>query len=338
MSSYYDLLGVSKNATREEIKSAYRKAAMKWHPDKNKTTGATEKFQEISSAYAVLSDPTKKKEYDTGIFRRSQVDPFDIFNQFFTGQNVFNKPSEGDIRFRVDITFQQICTNKKIRVKYKRHFPCKFCSGKRTKINREPKSCYRCVGKGTYIENIIIGGMISMPRQKRCEKCRGSGETIREEDKCVACTGTGFDKCEDQIIANCTKAIEQDQLIIQNQGHFLPVTNTNGKLILIFKIKSDANFTRVGRYNLSTKITINVVETLLGFKGKIKHPSGEVIEFQTPVGDKITNNEVCVIDKKGLCEKGSLIVSFRVCKNDKKLSQELVKDLRKVFISHGYSI
>ena len=334
MSDCYNILEVERTATPQQIKQAYRKMAMKWHPDRNRSSEATKKFQDINKAYAILSDPVKKRNHDLGMNNQwSEINAFDIFNQFFTGRNAFHRSKKGDIEFTISPTLEQICAGKKLRIKYVKNVACKSCNGKRTRSGKTQQFCKFCDGRGTKQENLSLGGLINLPKLVRCSQCKGEGKIIDKEDCCPECRGSGTEKGDDYVIVNCTLVIESSHQIFRNQGNYLPMLNSSGSLILRFKIKPHLRYSRIGQYDLSVTVEINVIETLVGYKGKLIHPSGNEVNFKTAKGETTINGDVCIINGQGINEKGVLVVNFKVIKVP-NLSGEIVEELRSVLQKH----
>lgn len=186
--NYYELLGVNKDSTQEEIKKKYRSAALKYHPDKNPgNKKAEETFKKISEAYEVLSDPQKKNQYDNESigFMFNDINPFDIFSK--THSRV-----SPDNRMIYKANLQQILTGEKIEIQLKRHVACDNCLGQGNTI--EDKICSVCNGKG--IKTSAIGNIMF---QTTCNVCRGSG---RKNTQCSSCRGTAYKTVTENISLN----------------------------------------------------------------------------------------------------------------------------------------
>ncbi|KAF4353307.1 hypothetical protein G4B88_015261 [Cannabis sativa] len=196
----YDVLGVSNNASPDDLKKAYKKAAMKNHPDKG---GDPEKFKEVGQAYEVLSNPEKRALYDEygedGLKNgmdydddfMNGADPFDLFNSFFNG-NGFNKRSgkkrSGDIvkPLRVSLEDLYLGTSKKISIS--RNVICSNCNGKGSKSGNSI-ICSGCQGRGMKVMTKLLGPNVVQQSQSVCKDCKGNGEIISEEDRCFTCKG-----------------------------------------------------------------------------------------------------------------------------------------------------
>lgn len=205
---YYEVLGVSKNATKDEIKKAYRKLSKKYHPDLNKEPGADEKFKEISEAYEVLSDDQKRAQYDQfghagvngqGGFGGGGFSDFggfggfeDIFDTFFGGSRRRrdpNAPRKGDdLQYRMNISFEDAVFGKQTEIEIPREEQCDTCNGSGAKPGTSPKTCDKCNGTGEMSQAIDtpLGRIVN---RRTCSYCQGTGKIIVE--KCSTCAGKG---------------------------------------------------------------------------------------------------------------------------------------------------
>lgn len=214
---YYEILGVDKKASADDIKTAYRKLAMQYHPDRNKDPGAEEKFKEISEAYAVLEDQTKRQQYDqyghAGIdMRYSQEDIFrgaapdiedilrgfgggsgrggSIFDIFFSGSRMQEGPMRGsDILYELSIDFEDAASGKTVDMEIPRTETCKVCHGNGARPGTSPKTCPSCHGTGhvNKAQNTPFGRFVTT---STCGKCGGRGQVI--DAPCVTCYGSGI--------------------------------------------------------------------------------------------------------------------------------------------------
>lgn len=330
MTEYYKILNVDKNATQEQIKKAYRKQALKYHPDKSKDNGET--FKKINEAYSVLSDPAKRKNYDTGASPNSNVNPFDIFNHFFNNRNPYQQQMTKNIVFNIKVTIEQVCLGKKLNVGFKRNDKCKFCDGYKTKDKKPLSKCSVCNGSGSRNMCINMGG-IQINQRTSCTHCQSTGYALSSENKCVNCGGTGIQKTDHKIEVNCNDILDTDSSIFQNAGHFNTISRSYGNVVIKFEYQKHKTFKILGLYDLEINYNISVLNTILGITGSIKHPKGHDVPFKTT--DIIVENDTCIIPGAGITEDGNLIVKFKIHKTDIKLTKQAIKDLKKVFKKHN---
>ena len=228
---YYEILGVNKNSSIEEIKKKFRKLALEFHPDRNKAPDASEKFKEINEAYQVLVDPEKKKIYDQfghsgldGKFGGFQQGGFedlggfgDIFETFFGGsfgssRSSSNQSSQGrSLEYRVKINFYESASGKDEPLKIERLEQCITCKGSRAKPGTEVDSCSSCNGSGQVrrIQRTIFG---QFEQRTTCSSCNGSGQLIKV--LCSDCRGKGLSKVvKDLINKKLSLEIQENQII-----------------------------------------------------------------------------------------------------------------------------
>jgi molecular chaperone DnaJ len=290
---YYSLLGISKSATEAELKKAYRKLAVRWHPDKNKDNPeAEEKFKQISQAYDVLSNPQKRQQYDqfghaafeqgggqprTGGFHS---DPFDMFNSFFNGgsgqfSDMFNQqtnrtqPKTGaSLRIDLEVTLKEIITGVNRDLRYEKNEKCMTCRGTGKSTDTKVETCMHCRGQGTVYRQLGI-----MQVQQQCPSCGGSGHTIT--DPCGTCNGHGVSPIKTDIKVKIPKgSYTGTKLRISGGGHESKSAQP-GDLYVIVSVKKDSYFDRDGD-DLVCKETIPFQDMLLGTKKKISTPHGNV--------------------------------------------------------------
>lgn len=295
---YYELLGVQKGASEQEIKSAYRKAVMKYHPDRYATKPeaerkqAEETFKEINHAYDVLSDPQKKANYDqfgsedgpqfngggfNGGFSGFGGGFEDIFSQFFGGgtrTNRANMPIDGDdITVRLDITFEEAIKGTEKSVKVYRTEKCSACNGTGASDPSKIVTCPDCNGSGyvTITQNTIFGRQTV---KTKCSRCNGKGKIIT--DKCKTCRGEGVIKKERVIPVTVPAGVNDGQTITYyNEGEVGKNGGQNGRLIIVINVKPHPLFTREG-YDLFYKLPITISEATLGCKVNIPTTDKEV--------------------------------------------------------------
>ena len=330
MSDYYKILKVEKTATQEQIKKSYRKLALKYHPDKSKDNG--EHFKKINEAYSVLSDPAKRKNYDTGASPHSNVNPFDIFNHFFNNKNPYQQQMSKNITFNIKVSIEQVCLNKKLNVGYKINDKCACCNGYKTKDKTPVSKCSSCNGMGNVNMSINIGG-IRINQRAPCNSCRATGFLIKPENKCTACNGTGITKGDKKIEVNCNDILNSDSSIYQDAGHFNPISRSYSNVIIKFSYAEHKKFRILGIYDLEVDYNISVLNTLLGVTGNISHPNGNEVPFKT--SEIIVENDTCIIPGAGITNEGNLVIKFKIQKNNLKLTKQTIKDLKKVLKKHN---
>lgn len=300
---FYDRLGVSKDASQDEIKKAYRKMSKKYHPDINKEPGAEEKYKEVQEAYETLGDEQKRAAYDqygaaganggfgggTGGF-----DGFnggagfggfeDIFSSFFGGGGATrnpNAPRQGDdLQYRVDLTFEEAVFGVEKEVSYNREATCETCSGTGAKPDTSPVTCSRCHGQGVInVDTQTPLGM--MRRQVTCDVCHGTGKEIK--DPCPTCHGSGHEKKRHKVSVKIPAGVETGQQIrLQGQGEAGFNGGPYGDLFVIIKVLPSKEFERDGS-TIYYSMNISFVQAALGDTVEVPTVHGKV-ELTIPAG------------------------------------------------------
>lgn len=300
---FYDRLGVSKDASQDEIKKAYRKMSKKYHPDINKEPGAEEKYKEVQEAYETLGDEQKRAAYDqygaaganggfgggTGGF-----DGFnggagfggfeDIFSSFFGGGGATrnpNAPRQGDdLQYRVDLTFEEAVFGVEKEVSYNREATCETCSGTGAKPGTSPVTCSRCHGQGVInVDTQTPLGM--MRRQVTCDVCHGTGKEIK--DLCPTCHGSGHEKKRHKVSVKIPAGVETGQQIrLQGQGEAGFNGGPYGDLFVIIKVLPSKEFERDGS-TIYYSMNISFVQAALGDTVEVPTVHGKV-ELTIPAG------------------------------------------------------
>ena len=297
---YYERLGVSKDASQDDIKKAYRKMSKKYHPDINKEPGAEEKYKEVQEAYETLGDEQKRASYDQfgaagaqggfngqggfGGFDSSGFGGFeDIFSSFFGGGGVRNPnaPRQGDdLQYRVNLSFEEAVFGAEKEVSYNRESTCSTCAGSGAKPGTSPVTCSRCHGQGTiHVDTQTPLGM--MRRQVTCDVCHGTGKEIKEP--CTVCRGTGHEKETHKVSVKIPAGVESGQQIrLQGQGEAGFNGGPYGDLFVIINVLPSNKFERNGSTIYYT-MNISFVQAALGDTIDIPTVHGDV-QMSIPAG------------------------------------------------------
>ncbi|KEG10195.1 heat shock protein DnaJ [Trypanosoma grayi] len=319
---FYDALGVSPDASVEDIKRAYRRLALKYHPDKNKDPGSQEKFKEVSVAYECLSDPEKRSRYDQfgekGVdMEGGGFDPTDIFASFFGGSRARGEPKPKDIVHELSVPLESFYTGKTVKLAITRDRLCSTCGGSGSKVPNVSATCKDCSGRGVKLITRPIGPGFIQQMQVACPKCQGKGTYIKEEDKCGVCKGQQISKDKKLFEIAIEKGMHRgDNVTFRGEGDQIPGVRLSGDIIIIFDEKPHSVFTRKGDH-LLMEHTISLAEALTGFTLNIKHLDGrEVSITSTGVVDPsklwCVNREGMPVPNTGGVERGDLVVKFHV--------------------------
>ena len=348
---FYEVLGVSKSATKDEIKSAYRKLAKVYHPD-NKQTGDEAKFKEIQEAYDILYDDQKRQTYDqfghaafdqsagggAGGFNGFQggfgdVDLGDLFGSFFGGGRArsrgnSNGPRRGnDTLQRVEISFMDSINGKKVKLTVNYDQTCSKCNGTGAKDSSSIKTCSKCNGRGSIVrqQQTIFGVMQS---ETTCPDCGGTGKVVAE--KCSECLGKGYKRVKSELDVNIPAGITNGQQIrIAGKGERGYNGGPNGDLYLEVIVRQHEYFTRQGN-DIHINVPIDLVTACLGAKITVPTVYGD-IEVNVPEGTQ--PNAILKVKGKGVKELnssnyGDQYIHLQV-KTPTKLSSEQRKLLTK---------
>lgn len=290
---YYEVLGLSKGASDDEIKKAYRRLAKQYHPDMNPGDKTAEtKFKEVNEAYDVLSDPDKKSKYDqyghaafdpssgfgggAGGFGFDGFDISDIFSSFFGGGSQgrrANGPMRGeDVRLRIALSFEEAVFGCKKEISYQRVQKCPDCSGSGAAKGTSAKTCPDCGGRGQVkVQQRTPFGM--MQSTKTCDKCRGSGKII--ETPCKNCKGSGFVRATKKLEVSIPAGIDDGQgIALRGEGCDGRNGGSAGDLTITVSVRPHAFFERDG-YDIYCDIPVTFADMTLGAKIKVPTIDGE---------------------------------------------------------------
>ena len=358
---YYSVLGVEKNASEDEIKSAYRKLAKKYHPDLNKDNPeAAEKIKHVNEAYEVLRDNHKRSNYDqfgsadganfsdffggNGGFSGGFSGGFgDIFDDIFSAFGGRTSARSGgvakgeDINLSLNITLAESCfgTNKDIRVTKLEQ--CPHCKGTGAKDGTAFDTCPDCKGAGRvrFQQNTIFGTTI---REGLCNTCKGTGKKIKE--KCPECMGKGYNRITKTVTVKVPAGIDQDQILrMRGEGNAPTSKGVNGDLNIKINIEKDKMLTRNGK---DIALTVNVPFTTLVLGGSVEIPTLDG-KYTLEIKELTQSGTVMRLKGKGITElhkstRGDLLVTLKSeapSKLDKK-SKELLQQFADCYKDINY--
>ncbi|MGE0020211.1 MAG: molecular chaperone DnaJ [Draconibacterium sp.] len=359
---YYEVLEVGKSASAEEIKKAYRKKALQFHPDKNPDNKeAEEKFKEAAEAYEVLSNPEKKQRYDqfghagvgsaagggfSGGGFRDMEDIFssfgDIFGGHFGGFGGFGGGSRGgrrvsrgsDLRVKVSLNLKEIIEGVEKKIKVKKHVACDHCNGTGAKNGSSYSTCSTCRGSGqvTRITNTILG---QMQTSSTCPTCQGDGKIIT--DKCTHCAGEGIVRDEEVISIRIPAGVgEGMQLNVSGRGNAGRRGGINGDLLVVIAEEEHPDLQRDGN-NLIYNLFLSFPEITLGTTAEIPTAEGKV---KVKIDAGTQPEKILRLRGKGIPDvngygRGDLLVRIHVW-IPKRLNAEEKKTMERLLNSPGF--
>lgn len=348
MKDYYEILGIPKGASDDDVKKAFRKLAHKYHPDKK--GGDEAKFKEASEAYAVLSDKKRRQEYDTygrtfggqggpsgaqgfdfsGFEGFQDFDFGDIFNEMFGGARRAAQARRGrDVSIDIELPFADAVFGTERRVLITKTGICDTCSGTGAKAGSGQTTCSLCSGKGTIREsrNTFFGNVAT---ERECDRCFGRG-TIPEQ-VCADCKGASVRRKQEEIKISIPAGMQNGEMIrMPGRGEAAPFGGSSGDLYVKVHVKDDARFKREGS-SLTTTLSIKLTDALLGGEYDVHTLDGDVL-LKVPAG--ISHGEVLRVRNKGVPiqgdKRGDLMVRIAISLPTQlsKNVRKLVEDLRK---------
>ena len=326
--NYYDILGVSKSATLDEIKQSYKKLAKEFHPDKNrsKSIDTTEKFQQIQTAYETLSDPEKKNQYDNPCFNfgGGGISSSDIFSNIFRGFSVKSDIKKSHVTHNCKITLDEVFTGITKKFNIKRDLKCNIC-----KI-----TCSICNGQGMVTQHIQMGPFTQIIN-KPCHSCKSSGN-VRKFGICSICNSTGFITEIKQIQIVIPMGTENNKTYTFSDWGNQPTKpgEIPGDLIVIVLIEDHPYFKR-HKLDLIYETEINLRESITGKNIIIPHFIGGIEINTISMFGVINPNKQYIIKNKGLIgdnKFGDLYIKFKITyPENKKFSDIEIKLLKETF-------
>lgn len=299
----YDVLGVSVDTTQEELRRAYRSLALKYHPDKNKSEGAAEKFKNISEAYSVLSNPEKRSMYDsTGRYSTSDsssgkrgMRPEDVFSEFFgasffgMAMNAGDARSEGrvtrgsDVLLPIDVTLEELYTGCTKTVYINKQILCATCAGKGS-VQNITETCRACDGLGVTVSVHSIGRMVTQRVQSHCTECNATGRVIPPEHRCKTCSGAKVVKARKSYDVAIPKGARKGHDIrLQKEADQAPNTIPGDVIVRVNELPH-SKFKRLDE-DLHYVQKIDLYTALVGGKFELAHLSGKILAGKVNVGD-----------------------------------------------------
>ncbi len=354
---YYEVLGISKGASDDEIKKAFRKLAKKYHPDVSKEPDAEQKFKEINEAYEVLSDPQKRQTYDQfgfagmdgaqagggfGGFGGAGFDDLnDIFSSFFGGgmggfgggrstRNA-NAPRRGEDRYmRMSVSFMDACFGKTENITLTVDEQCEHCHGTGAESPSDIETCSTCHGSGSVVQQQRTAFGV-FQTQGACPECRGTGKKVRKA--CSKCGGAGYNRKRVNVEVKIPAGISSgQQLRVSGKGERGVNGGPNGDLFLEIVVQPHANFVRDGK-DILLEIPVSAVDATLGCNVEVPTIHGDVsmkIPAGTQDGTRMRLKGKGVVDIRG-GRQGDQICTVRIkvdtglTKKEKELYEELQK-------------
>eukprot|EP00668_Euglena_longa_P038492 GGOE01049504.1.p1 GENE.GGOE01049504.1~~GGOE01049504.1.p1 ORF type:complete len:341 (-),score=85.78 GGOE01049504.1:177-1199(-) len=331
---YYEWLGITPDATEVEIKKAYRKLALQYHPDKNPTPEAAEKFREVAMAYETLGNEEKRKEYDcsgdqqvdtisspAGQHAESTMSPEDVFAHFFGG--TFSAGSTWKIRgddvgHALPVTLEDLYLGRPRKVALNKQVICQSCGGTGYRLGGVPTTCQGCAGKGTRLVTRRLGPGLVQQMQTTCSLCKGEGTAMATADVCIGCSGRRVQRERKILLVPVEQGMKHHYTIpFPQEGDQHPDINIPGDIVIVLKEQPHKSFVRRGQ-NLCTKKAVSCAEAQSGFTTAVVHLDGRELQVQCAPGEVWGSGFIKVVTGEGWprCrhpgEKGDLLIEFTV--------------------------
>lgn len=343
--AYYDILGVKPNASPEDLKKAYRKLALQYHPDKNPNEG--DKFKQISQAYEVLSDAEKRQIYDDGGEAAIKKgggggggfsSPMDIFDMFFGGS--FGGGGGGrrrerrgkDLVHQLQVTLEELYNGAVRKLALQKSIICDKCEGRGGKKGAVEK-CQTCRGNGIEVKIQMIAPGMAQQIEQVCSHCHGQGEIIAAKDRCKTCNGKKTVRDRKILEVHIEKGMRDGQRIsFSGEGDQEPDLQP-GDIVIVLEETEHAVFKR-SKQDLVLPMQLQLVESLCGFQKVIKTLDNRDLVVTNLPGEVVKHDSFKTILSEGMpqyknpFEKGRLIIQFQIVFPD-KIPQTIVTELEK---------
>jgi molecular chaperone DnaJ len=354
---YYEVLGVPRTASVDEIKDSYRKLAMQYHPDRNKAPEAEEKFKEISEAYAVLSDAEKRRQYDTlghagfdqrytreDIFRGADFESIfrdigfnfgfgDLFGTIFGQHDFEERATRGrDLGYDMEITLEEAAHGTEKEIEFRRIEKCDVCGGTGAAPGTSPRTCPNCKGAGR-IQKVNRSNFGTFVQVVPCPTCRGQGKII--DSQCPMCRGTGLMRKQRKITVKVPPGIDEGyQLRLQGQGEMAPESDTPGDLYVMIHVAHHSYFMR-DEDDLLYDLQIGFPQAALGAKVSVPTLDGNT-DVDVPAGTQ--PGQIIRLRGRGMPKfrsygRGDLLLRVEIVVPQKLTQQQrtLLEELAKEF-------
>ena len=350
---YYEILGVSRNVDKEELKRAYRRLARKYHPDVNKEPGAEERFKEINRAYEVLSEPEMRARYDrfgeagvaagagaAGFQDLGDIGGFaDIFESFFSGFGGMGSqtrrrggPVRGDdLRLDLKLEFREAIFGGEKEIRISHLETCETCSGSGAKPGTKPRGCSTCSGSGQ-VRRVTRTPFGSFTQVSTCPTCNGTGQMI--EDKCDTCDGKGARQVTKKLKITIPAGVDNGtRLRIASEGDAGERNGPAGDLYVYLFVNEDSEFRRDG-INILSELKISYLQAILGYRLEVNTVDGPT-ELVIPAGTQ--PNTTITLENHGVPRLGNPVsrgdhlltvlidIPTKITTEEKELLEKLAK-------------
>lgn len=355
---YYEVLGIARGASEEEIKKAFRKKAIQYHPDKNPDDkAAEEKFKEVNEAYEILSDQGKRQAYDQfghagvdpnraggaggGYSYATNIDLSDLFSSFFGGgggtRRTSNAPRQGDdIEVRLAIDFEEAAFGTKKEIQFHRMEHCEDCHGSGARAGTSAETCPQCHGTGRISAGNDFFGFASA---RTCPTCRGEGTIIK--DPCPHCRGRGLNRKRKTLTVTIPAGIANGNVLqARGEGDAGQKGGPNGDVYIGISVRPHKLFVREGN-NLKINMKISYAQAALGGELQIPTLEGKILH---KIPDGIQPGDIIRVPEKGIVRMGTqqhgdllVYVQIEVPKKLSSKQKEMIKDFEASFGRKAFS-